>query len=152
MMAGSEFPGTENEDTENEDTEDPQQLEKTRKMDHAGYLTRSCWCFIVNCIECFYVNDEPESKFLYTETIKLYCKVQELSCFVNGFLSYFGVHQVQGEPNKSVHILETQRSGTGVHSNHRWQYSERSAWHAQSTHFLRSSSQLSFRFVPGLVC
>ena len=30
--------------------------------------------FIVNCIECFYVNDEPESKFLYTETIKLYCK------------------------------------------------------------------------------
>ena len=28
--------------------------------------------FIVNVIECFYVNDEPESKFLYTETIKLY--------------------------------------------------------------------------------
>ena len=28
---------------------------------------------IFNCIECFYVNDEPESKFLYTETIKLYC-------------------------------------------------------------------------------
>ena len=23
----------------------------------------------------FYVNDEPESKFLYTETIKLYCIV-----------------------------------------------------------------------------
>ena len=35
----------------------------------------SCWCFIVNCIECFYVNDEPESKFLYRETIKLYCIV-----------------------------------------------------------------------------
>ena len=33
----------------------------------------SCWCFIVNCIEYFYVNDEPESKFLYIETIKLYC-------------------------------------------------------------------------------
>ena len=31
--------------------------------------------FIVNCIECFHVNDEPESKFLYTETIKLYCIV-----------------------------------------------------------------------------
>ena len=31
--------------------------------------------FIVNFIECFYVNDEPESKFLYTETIKLYCNV-----------------------------------------------------------------------------
>ena len=30
---------------------------------------------IVNCIECFYVNDEPESKFLYIETIKLYCTV-----------------------------------------------------------------------------
>ena len=28
----------------------------------------------VNFIECFYVNDEPECKFLYTETIKLYCK------------------------------------------------------------------------------
>ena len=27
---------------------------------------------IVNFIDCFYVNDEPESKFLYTETIKLY--------------------------------------------------------------------------------
>ena len=26
-------------------------------------------------VECFYVNDEPESKFLYTETIKLYCIV-----------------------------------------------------------------------------
>ena len=24
-----------------------------------------CWCFIVNCIECFYVNDKPKSKFLY---------------------------------------------------------------------------------------
>ena len=33
------------------------------------------FCFIVNFIECFYVNDEPESKFLYTETIKLYCIV-----------------------------------------------------------------------------
>ena len=40
----------------------------------------SCWCFIVNCIECFYVNDEPESKFPYTETIKLYCIV--LYCIV----------------------------------------------------------------------
>ena len=76
-MAGSEFPDTENEDTENEDTEDPQQLEKTRKMDHAGYLTRSCWRFIVDWIECFYVNDEPESKFLYAETIKLYCIVTQ---------------------------------------------------------------------------
>ena len=35
----------------------------------------SCWCFIVNCIACFYVNDEPESKFLSIETIKLYCIV-----------------------------------------------------------------------------
>ena len=35
-------------------------------------VSLSCWCFIVNFIECFYVNDEPESKFLYTETIKLY--------------------------------------------------------------------------------
>ena len=25
--------------------------------------------------ECFYVNDEPDSKFLYTQTIKLYCIV-----------------------------------------------------------------------------
>ena len=24
-------------------------------------------------MDCFYVNDEPESKLLYTETIKLYC-------------------------------------------------------------------------------
>ena len=40
-----------------------------------GFVLLSCWCFIVNCIECFYVNDEPESKFLYTETIKLYCIV-----------------------------------------------------------------------------
>ena len=36
-------------------------------------------CFIelliVNFIDCFYINDEPESKFLYTETIKLYCIV-----------------------------------------------------------------------------
>ena len=31
--------------------------------------------YCVNCIECFYVNDEPESKFLYIETIKLYCIV-----------------------------------------------------------------------------
>jgi len=31
--------------------------------------------FYVNFIECFYVNDERESKFLYTETIKLYCIV-----------------------------------------------------------------------------
>ena len=31
--------------------------------------------FYVNFIECFYVNDEPESKFLYIETIKLYCIV-----------------------------------------------------------------------------
>ena len=38
-------------------------------------VSLSCWCFVVNCIECFYVNDEPESKFLYTETIKLYCIV-----------------------------------------------------------------------------
>ena len=30
---------------------------------------------LLNCIECFYVNDEPESKFLYIETIKLYCIV-----------------------------------------------------------------------------
>ena len=30
---------------------------------------------MVNFIECFSVNDEPESKFLYTETIKLYCIV-----------------------------------------------------------------------------
>ena len=29
----------------------------------------------VKCIECFYVDDEPEGKFLYTETIKLYCIV-----------------------------------------------------------------------------
>ena len=36
--------------------------------------------FIVNCIECFYVNDEPESKFLYIETIKLHCIV--LYCIV----------------------------------------------------------------------
>ena len=35
---------------------------------------------IVNCIECFYVNNEPESKFLYIETIKLYCIV--LYCIV----------------------------------------------------------------------
>ena len=27
----------------------------------------------------FYVNDEPEGKFLYTETIKLYCKIQLLT-------------------------------------------------------------------------
>ena len=33
------------------------------------------YCFIVNFIECFYISDEPESKFLYTETIKLYCIV-----------------------------------------------------------------------------
>ena len=38
-------------------------------------VSLSCWRFIVNCIECFHVNDEPESKFLYTETIKLYCIV-----------------------------------------------------------------------------
>ena len=37
---------------------------------------------IVNFIECFYVNDEPESKFLYTETIKLY----------NDFLIFFLVN------------------------------------------------------------
>ena len=37
------------------------------------FILLSCWCFIVNCSACFYVNDEPESKFLYTETIKLYC-------------------------------------------------------------------------------
>ena len=39
---------------------------------------RACVCdrfFTVNCIECFYVNDDPESKFLYTQTIKLYCIV-----------------------------------------------------------------------------
>ena len=30
-------------------------------------------CFIVYFIECFYVNDDPESKHLYTETIELYC-------------------------------------------------------------------------------
>ena len=41
-------------------------------------------CFIellklcVSFIEFFYVNDEPESKFLYTETIKLYCIVLHL--------------------------------------------------------------------------
>ena len=41
-------------------------------------------CFIellmlyVSFIECFYVNDEPESKFLYTDTIKLYCIVLHL--------------------------------------------------------------------------
>ena len=28
-------------------------------------------------LNVFYVNDEPESKFLYTETIKLYCIVRE---------------------------------------------------------------------------
>ena len=39
-------------------------------------------CFIVNFIECFYVNDEPESKFLYTETVKLHCIV--LYCAVAG--------------------------------------------------------------------
>ena len=27
----------------------------------------------------FYVNDEPEGKFLYTETIKLYCIVIAMS-------------------------------------------------------------------------
>ena len=26
----------------------------------------------------FYVNDEPEGKFLYTETIKLYCRGKNL--------------------------------------------------------------------------
>ena len=31
------------------------------------------YCFIVNFMECFYVNVQPESKFLYRETIKLYC-------------------------------------------------------------------------------
>ena len=35
----------------------------------------SCWCFMVKMYWMFYVNDEPEGKFLYTETIKLYCIV-----------------------------------------------------------------------------
>ena len=34
----------------------------------------------------FYVNDEPEGKFLYTETIKLYCIV--LYGFLKGKLLY----------------------------------------------------------------
>ena len=42
----------------------------------------SALCFIellmFYCTECFYVNDEPESKFLYTETIKLYCIVRTI--------------------------------------------------------------------------
>ena len=37
---------------------------------------------MVNFIECFYVNGEPESKFLYTETIKLYCIMMFLVQFL----------------------------------------------------------------------
>ena len=37
---------------------------------------------IVNFIDCFYVNDEPESKFLYTETIKLYLSPTPMSLSV----------------------------------------------------------------------
>ena len=29
----------------------------------------------------FYVNDEPEGKFLYTETIKLYCITSVYKCY-----------------------------------------------------------------------
>ena len=35
----------------------------------------------------FYVNDEPEGKFLYTETIKLYCIATTLASYLEtGFL------------------------------------------------------------------
>ena len=35
---------------------------------------------MVNFTECFYVNDEPGSNFLYTETIKLCCVVLYTIC------------------------------------------------------------------------
>ena len=38
-------------------------------------------CFIVKCIESvFHVNDEPEGKFLYTETDNKSCFVLYLYC------------------------------------------------------------------------
>ena len=35
--------------------------------------------------ECFYVNDEPDSKFLYTQTIKLYCIAFSLYCIFTAY-------------------------------------------------------------------
>ena len=44
------------------------------------------YIYIVSCIECFYVNDEPESKFLHIETIKLYCIVYAWENTVSGVI------------------------------------------------------------------
>ena len=50
----------------------------------------------------FYVNDEPESKFLYTETIKLYCV---------WFVLMMRDKNVEGKRNKSQ---DTSRTTTAI--------------------------------------
>ena len=48
------------------------QNKKHRQTSNTNFLMSP---FNINVLNVFYVNDEPESKFLYTETIKLYCIV-----------------------------------------------------------------------------
>ena len=80
----------------------------------------SCWCFIVNCIECFYVNDEPQSKFLYIETIKMYCIVSKCVLSVMAWLWWAKPHNNgTDKPAKAGQSAERgNASHTGDHQGH----------------------------------